>query len=335
MGVITAADRDALGATSRCLDFYSYGHGPSSEFWDRINIMLADDLDPTVPHTYVLEYTGKKAAWATGTTIYASGSGYDLPGIAAGQAGVEVLRSRGIFSNSKGAQEYAIRAGATTFGSVHGYETLQSISVYVDGVPVTLVQDAGITWGSTVTVVRETTLQHPDFVGDVAQVETVYTFDADDDAFDVSWRRTWLQGITLLFDLVMAMVDGYRPGYGGFKYARYDNQNADLTLTAHDGTRYGTVQDNLVRFWSDDGLYAEMEVPDERRGLSSWSIAGSFAEIEDRATINGNASEKAYMRRVDSDGAADVVPAGRIDHAGLRYRVKRMIGARTRTAIST
>lgn len=309
------ANGGTLDPADRLLDNYRAG----GTDWDKVT-MLAYDLAETA-HTILLEWTGYAHPNATSQRVYVSGfvTGPD-PSPTADLIPTDQIHWP--FSAWEYAHDFTPTGGTERhfIGTIHGNETQVSLSFEVDGVDPALL-DGERAWGSSVVVVRESTLQHPEAVGNVANVTTTYTMDSE--GLRVRCVTNWLQSGEVRGAYVMMPVNASldRCTIAGL---------SSVTGSTGGDVYLGNAKSQTVVCWQQAGTFAAgVRLNNTLEAMAGWrNSAPRFACLHDRG---GGQINKVYMSRIGNsitpetteEGAVLSEQAGNVWVSDATYRAAR------------
>jgi hypothetical protein len=323
----------SINPTTRLLSNYSRNRGIESAAQYREHVFLADNLDPSTTHTVVLTVLGVRTPYSGNTDNYAYCAGLTLAGTTTtmDSFNADLFRWEAFNTMRESAYEYAIRVRAgtsgpsQTCGSIHGYEYLVSLQIYLDGILQNLV-DGDIVWGGRVTVVRDTTIAPPlYFTGDVFSVRTQYDM-TPTGPFKISWVRNELQNGQYLFDYTMGTVDGW-----DFTKARTsDNVGFGIRDVGND-LKQGPFISSWGIAWDPNGSkISAIRVPNLDVSMDNYTnplYAGLY--ILNGGQTSGAKHAKWYASRVNSEPDVESTPflAGGVRRATTEYYHNAVPGA--------
>lgn len=146
----------------------------------------------------------------------------------------------------------------------HGYEEDQTITVTVDGSPVT--PTGTPTTGAEVVIRRTSMLHHPDaeHIGDVV---TIYTMTPQ--GLDMEWTVDWLT------DLTVGQCYGAMMPCGNLLDTGKTTSGAKATLNADDDSVKSSSQSKTVWLWDADGGHAACMALPDLTAVADWAYADS------------------------------------------------------------
>jgi hypothetical protein len=335
---ILVANGGPFAPTDNVLDlepaaWYNSGVGATNDVFN-FHILLADGLDPTQTWTVKIVMTSfKNLANPNTATLYGERITYGKQGFTTDTAGSELLPIRRAWHTYKSAMEYALSVqpnGTTQFnlvGNVHGYDSQQSLTVWVDGELVTLpaftpAQPPVAVFGREVVLVRTSQLFHPQN-GATPWATMVTVYRVTRDGLMITPQLTDSIAATLAEAYASMLPLEGRTLSTGWHAA----DTSERTWLAGDNSRTTEYTDGMV-FWDPTRSFACLwTVPDVRRSLQGYPapITGQYVGAQDTAPSSSSGapnskSTKGYASR--SQGAAteaialnEVINLGEARHA--------------------
>ena len=314
------ANGGTLSPTDRVLDQYRITN--NNVRFDTVT-GIVDGLSPG-SHTVRLTNTGYKNASSSDDRLYMAGFTYGTLTTTIGTTNAEVVPFEYLTppydsgSAFEFAHELVPSSGSYTWiGSGHGYETQDSVAVYVDGQTRTMSAGDDIQ-GVTAELVRTSHLRHPDYGGgssNLADVTTVYRMSSA--GLHISWEATWLASAT-----VRASYPAMQPlSAVTFTKASVaaDDVTSDYSLTAHDGSYLIKKRSDAGYLWQPSGRWAALLMIRDRAVPASWTKAApDYWMVEDR----NYSIVKQYVSRV-AGSFAESVSNGTVWRSSARHMVQR------------
>lgn len=274
-------------------------------------------------HTVRLTNTGYRNTSASDDRLYMSGFSYATVSTTVDTVGADLLPLEYLTppydcgSAFEFAHETVPSSGSYTFlGNIHGYETQDSLTVYVDGQSRSMSAGDEIS-GTTVDVVRVSHLRHPDYgsgSSNLADVTTVYRMSPS--GLDVSWKATWLASAT-----VRSSYPAMQP-LSSLTFTKASVANDDVTsdysLTAHDGSFLIKKRSEAGYVWQPSGHWAALLLSRDRANVAGWTKSSpDYWMVHDR----NYSLVKQYVSRV-AGSFTESVSNGTVWRGSVRHMVQ-------------
>ena len=189
------ANGGTLNPTDRVINQYFNGTN-----YDK-RLVIADNLAAGV-HTIVLTYTGYKQAASSAARLYITGLMYNdgTQTVATADIVMDTIQAVGGTASVYEPVQVIIPTGGTTgtyVGGIHGYSTLNTTVITVDGVEVTPA-DGSITPGDIISFARNSSLYHPDIDAGATEIGVSITtyYPTARQGLRVTTQTTWSLGGT-------------------------------------------------------------------------------------------------------------------------------------------
>lgn len=260
--------------------------------------LLADGLAPGV-HEVSIGWTGYARSGSGGLRVTIDG-GWHQTTTSQPSAAAAWLPVHTFMTTASSVYEYAFSVkprGTGTYGFIgnsHGYDAQTSLTVTVDGTPITVTDGATVTATDHITLTRESTLTHPDATGDVAAVTAVYRLGSRA-GLDLATTVEWLQDMDAS-NSYTAML----PTLGSATSTGRIAGSASVALTADDGSEHDGHGAGLILIDAAGTAATAMIITDLAQAVDRWvATTTRHTWIQDRS---GGDFNKGYLSRVQTPG---------------------------------
>ena len=316
---ILVANGGDLNPTDRV--FTQYGTTLNYDVFTPFASKLADTT-----HAVVITVTGYQRIGSAGARVYVSGVMYGGNTTVPTTSTAEMVSAYQVHDAefSSAAWEYAdqvkpLTSGTLTYvGNIHGYDEQTSLAVTIgDDVAATAFSNGTITESaeSMFTIVRDSTLHHPDSATPVATVVTTYRLDRN--GLAVTSEITYLQDVQVGLSYAMLPANGVNSTGDAFDRVAFIGGKA-FTLDGSGDTRFGFSRSAAAWVWPSVGnVAALMWLPDAWGFTDNWARnGGTWTSVQDRA---GDLT-KLYFTWLGSRGPFDIA-SGTTKRRDARYLV--------------